>query len=191
MQTLTTPGDRIAVVGACGSGKTTLARRLSALAGIPHVELDALHWGPDWTPTPTEELRRKVSAALAGDKWVTDGNYSTLRDIVWGQAETLVWLDYPLPFALARLMLRTCRRVITRELLWNGNRETLRDHILTSEPIFAFSIRSHRKHRQLYPELLARPEFAHLTLVHLRHPSGTDRWLSAVAQRMSWQPPAV
>jgi ABC-type dipeptide/oligopeptide/nickel transport system ATPase component len=40
---------RIAVVGTTGSGKTALARRISQWLDIPHVELDALYWGPHWT----------------------------------------------------------------------------------------------------------------------------------------------
>nr|MBF6590244.1 hypothetical protein [Ktedonobacterales bacterium] len=100
------PGQRIAVLGTSGSGKTTLAAALAHRLAVPHVELDALHWGPDWTPTPTAVLRERVAAALHGDGWVVDGNYSALRDTIWSRADTLVWLDYSLPLVLARLTRR-------------------------------------------------------------------------------------
>ncbi len=36
---------RILVAGTAGAGKTTLARRVAALLGLPHIEIDALPWG--------------------------------------------------------------------------------------------------------------------------------------------------
>ncbi len=56
---------KIAVVGTSGSGKTTVARALAEHHGVPHVELDALHWGPNWAPCPTEEFRVRVQEALS------------------------------------------------------------------------------------------------------------------------------
>jgi adenylate kinase family enzyme len=37
------------VVGTSAVGKTTLAAALSRRLGVPHIELDALYWGPGWT----------------------------------------------------------------------------------------------------------------------------------------------
>jgi len=67
------------VVGTSGSGKTTFARRLAAGLGIPHVELDALHWEPEWTEATDEVLRARVAEATAQDAWVVDGNCSRVR----------------------------------------------------------------------------------------------------------------
>ncbi|WP_423226670.1 AAA family ATPase, partial [Candidatus Amarolinea aalborgensis] len=49
--------QRIVVVGTSGSGKTTLARRLALALGIPHIELDALHWEANWQEAPVEVFR--------------------------------------------------------------------------------------------------------------------------------------
>src|SRR3546814_4713935 len=40
-------------------------------------------------------------------------------------ADTIVWLDLPRPLIMRRVAGRTLRRAITREELWNGNREPL------------------------------------------------------------------
>ena len=89
--------SRISVVGTSGSGKTTLARRLAAILNVPNIELDALHWGPCWTPRPLEQFRADVGAAVAKDRWVVDGNYAVVRPLVWARPTAIVWLDLPFP----------------------------------------------------------------------------------------------
>src|SRR4030067_28088 len=91
---------RILILGRTGSGKTTLARELAAALGVPHVELDALYFGPNFSTVPLPVLRERTSAAIAGERWVTDGNKSAVRDLVWPRADTVIWLDYPLAVSL-------------------------------------------------------------------------------------------
>ena len=57
--------DRINVVGTSCSGKTTLARDLARRLVLPHVEFDALFWGPNWTPVPTDVFRERLTTSLA------------------------------------------------------------------------------------------------------------------------------
>ena len=113
---------RINVCGTSGSGKSTLARRLSAALDCPYIELDALHHRPNWQVAPDDEFRRDLTKAIAGDSWVIDGNYKKGRDLMWPRADTVVWLDYPLPVILARLTRRNLIRGLTRQELWHGNR---------------------------------------------------------------------
>jgi hypothetical protein len=129
---------------------------------------------------PLDDFRARVTRALNADGWVVDGSYSKVRDLVWGQAETLVWLDYSLPLILGRLAWRTLRRVLSREELWNGNREKLLDHF-TRDSLFLWAIQQHPRHRREYPACLAKPEYAHLTLIRFRTPRATEAWLSARA----------
>lgn len=161
-----------------GAGKTTLARRLEERLALPRVELDALHWDPGWRQASAEVLRTRVEEALAGPAWVVDGNYGAVRDIVWRRAELLVWLDYPLPLVLWRLLRRTLRRALTREVLWNGNRERLVANFASRDSLFLWAIQTDAKRRREYTREVQAPEHQHLTVVRLGGPRATATWLA-------------
>ncbi len=171
--------ERVAVIGTTGCGKSTMAERLAARLGGQFVDLDAINWGPEWTPATIPVFRERLSAALAGDRWATAGNYSQVRDIIWSRADTIVWLDYPLPIVLARLFRRTVRRVVTQEELWGGNRESFRAQFASRDSLFLWALKTHYRRRREYPAELARPEYAHLRLVHFNRPRQADQWLAA------------
>lgn len=175
-------GKRIVVVGATGSGKTTLAACLAALAGAKLIELDALHWEPNWTKAPPPVFTQRIEGAINCDAWVADGNYAAVRHLLWSRADMLVWLDYSLPRVLWQLTGRTLRRTLRREKLWNGNQESFRTNFLSKDSIFLWALRSQRTHRQQYPALCAHPEYAHLAIVRLNSPRQTRRWLAAASQ---------
>jgi hypothetical protein len=115
---------RIAITGPGGSGKTTLAAELARVAGLRHVEIDALNHGPNWSVAPPEVLRRRVDDATAGDGWVTDATYhSILGSLVTDRADLVVWLDLPVRLVMWRLVRRSYVRRRDRVELWHGNVE--------------------------------------------------------------------
>ena len=174
---------RVHVVGTSGAGKTTLATRLARILNVPHIELDAIHWRPNWTPLDRRIMRAWVYTMIQGDGWVIDGNYSFVHDIVWQRADTLVWLDYPLPTVMWQLWWRTLNRSLGRAPLWNENRENMWTRLATRHSLFLWALQTHGKHRRRYPAWLAEPENAHLRLVHLRSPQAAEAWLASVALR--------
>ena len=153
----------VIVSSASGSGKTTVGRALANRLGVPFHELDALHHGPNWTEATPEELRAKVEPIVESDVWVIDGAYrGKLGDLVFERADIVVWLDLPLHVWLPRLLRRTARRVISREELWNGNREQLRDLVHPQNSVMFFALRQYRDRRRRYPSELARFPVARL-----------------------------
>jgi adenylate kinase family enzyme len=170
--------NRIVVVGTTGSGKTTLAAQLGERWQIPHIELDAIHWGPNWTEMPTDLFRAQLTETLSGDCWVVDGNYSKVRDIVWGRATTLIWLDYPFSLIFYRLMKRTLHRVFWREKLWNNNQESFRNTFFRKDSLIWWFFKTYRRNKQRYPKLFAEPAYAHLTVIRLCSPRATREWLT-------------
>lgn len=105
--------ERVVILGSGGAGKSTLARKISAKTGLPVVHLDLLFWRRGWTPAPTEEAHRALAEAIAGDRWILDGNF------LWGQggdatarferADTVVFLDRSRWTCLRRLIGRRIR----------------------------------------------------------------------------------
>jgi adenylate kinase family enzyme len=168
---------RVAVVGTSCSGKTTLARKIAGIKGIPHIELDAIHWGRDWTPKPIDKLRAEIHDLVAQDEWVIDGNYSKLRDIIWPRATHLVWLNLPFPRVFWRALSRTTKRVLTQEELWGGNRETLRLVLFDRDSILWWVIQTHRRNAREYRRLIESGEYDHLQVYELRSPGASESLL--------------
>lgn len=174
--------ERIAIVGKSGAGKTTLATQLASRLSLHNIELDAINWQPNWVPLPNDEMRERVSESIRDtDNWVLDGNYKAVRDIVWTRADTLIWLDYPLWLALWRVFWRTMGRIFKQKELWNGNRESLGNHLtLDSENLFLWTIRMHKRQRIDFPIFLQQPEYSHLKVLRFRSPRETDSWLQTL-----------
>jgi len=142
---------RVAVIGTTGSGKSWLAERLAERVGLRVIELDALFWGRDWQPVPVDLFRHRVERETGDDGWVVVGNYGQVRDLVWRPADTLVWLDLPLPLVMGRLLRRTVKRAVTREELWGtGNREYLSRAFLSRNSILLYALKTHRLNRQRF-----------------------------------------
>lgn len=173
---------KIAIVGTSGSGKTTLARQTSQRLAIPHVELDALYWEPNWTEATIEVFRLRVETALSGDAWVVDGNYSKIRPLVWSRADTIVWLDYGFPLVMRQILQRTIRRVVLREDCCNGNRETVQKSFLSGDSVIVWAAQTYQENRRKYATLFQQPEFGHLKKVRLTSPNMAQHWLEEVSQ---------
>jgi adenylate kinase family enzyme len=157
-----------------------LAERLSQLLGFPHVELDALNWDPNWCQVEPEVFRKRVEESLPRDGWVVDGNYTRVMDIVWSQADTVVWLDYSLHLVMWRLTCRTMERLISRRKLWNDNVESWRSQFLSKDSVFLWSLQTHGKKRREYTELMKNPPYKQLEFVRLSSPSAADQWLASL-----------
>jgi adenylate kinase family enzyme len=171
---------RVAVIGGSSVGKTTLSKELARRLGVPHIEIDALHHDPGWTEASAEVLQARVDAAMAAapDGWVADGNYhGKLGVSVLERADTLVFLDLPYRTALRRVTWRTFRRLLSREELWNGNRETLRN-TFGRQSIVLWVITQHGKYREKWPERYA--ALPHLEVVRLRSARAVRDWLQSI-----------
>ena len=169
------------IIGTTGAGKTTFGKALAVKLGATFTELDALHWHADWTPA--EDFTAQVEQALEAERWVVDGNYRKVQELVLARADTVIWLDYSFGTKLWRLFLRTCRRVFVQETLWNGNAETIRNSFFSRNSIFVWFFKTHWRQRKRYEALFADAP-PHLTLYRLYEPSEAETLLANVSRTL-------
>jgi adenylate kinase family enzyme len=88
--------QRILVMGSSGSGKSTFARRLSAITGIPTISIDALFWRPGWVESDRAEFSERLAEAARQPCWIMDGNYTShLVELRRDACDTVIWFDLP------------------------------------------------------------------------------------------------
>lgn len=88
--------QRVLVMGSSGSGKSTFARKLSGIKGLPLVSLDALFWKPGWVASDKAEFRERLTEVALQPRWIMDGNFpSHLVELRRGACDTLIWFDLP------------------------------------------------------------------------------------------------
>jgi adenylate kinase family enzyme len=180
--------QRVVVVGTSCSGKTTLARRIARILAVPHVELDAIHWGPNWQEASAEEFRALVDRATSADGWVLDGNYSVVEDLVFPRATDVIWLNYSFPAVFGRALRRTIRRVVDRQELFSGNRETFGKAFLSRESILWWVITTYRRRRRRYRALFTSDRYPNISLTELRRTVDADRFVDALANCQDERP---
>ena len=169
---------RIVVLGTSGSGKTTLASTLARRLRIPHIEMDAIHWKPNWTSSTTQEMLPIVDERTSQPGWVLDGNYRAMRELVWSRADTIIWLDYSMRVVFTRVFIRTMRRCWGRERLWAGNRESLVLQFCNRESILLWVITTWRIRRRDYPAELRTEAAKGKRILRFRSPEHCDAWLA-------------
>lgn len=183
------PYKRVVVIGTTSSGKSTLAKQLADLFALEFIELDALFWEPNWKEAETPVFRERVDRVVQAQGWVAAGNYSKVRDILWSRADAVIWLDYPFHIVFWRLLTRTLHRSITREELWNGNRENFANQLKlwSEDSLIHWFFKSYWRRKREIPILLANPEFQHLTSLHFQHPHQTEKWIEKLRTKITDQ----
>ena len=98
--------QRVAIVGSCGAGKSTLAQSLGKKLKLPVVHLDAYYWQPRWRETEADTWLKIQEELVKGDCWIIDGNYGSTMDIRLAAADTIIWLDFNRYLCLWRVFKR-------------------------------------------------------------------------------------
>jgi adenylate kinase family enzyme len=180
---------RIYVVGTSGSGKSTLAAALSEITGAPWIQLDALFHQPGWTTLPRPEFQALVAAKTATDQWIVDGNYDgALGDLVLDRADTVVSLELPRHLVMRHIIWRTARRIVTREELWSGNRERLRNFFSLNKEksVIAWAWTTHGQPQLRVAAARSNPAYRDTQFVALHSRHDVDEFLASSAANPRW-----
>lgn len=170
--------QRVLIAGTSGSGKTAVAACLGALLGTSHVEIDALFHGPSWTPR--ESFVDDVEHFSQQPAWVTEWQYGAVRNLLAERADLLVWLDFPRVQVMRQVIVRTARRRLRRQVLWNGNVEPPLWTIITNpDHIVRWAWKTHAKSA---PRIAAlEKKHPELVIVRLRSWNDVQQWLDGSA----------
>lgn len=82
------------IIGCCGAGKSTFARRLHKVTNLPLHHLDQYYWKENWTETPKEEWEPIVAELANKEEWIIDGNYGGTFNPRIERADTIIYLKY-------------------------------------------------------------------------------------------------
>ena len=164
---------RVLIVGCAGAGKSTFARRLADLSGLPLVHLDQHYWQPGWMETAVEDWSRKVRDLTAPPSWIMDGNYGDTLPIRLARADTVIHLDFPRRVCLWRVLKRTTLQYgKTRQDMTPGCPERF------NREFIAYIWRYRRGHR---PRLIEALDGYNGTLIVLRGSRDVSRYIERIA----------
>ena len=168
---------RVLVAGASGVGKSTFAAALAARWKLAYTEIDSLHWGNGWTPRPT--FAADAARIAAGERWVAEFQYRSIRPLFAERAELLIHLDFARPVVMWRVLRRTVRRRVSRSALWDTDNIEPPLHTVLTDPdhILRWSWRGISDYRRT----VAETSRAHpcLRVMRLGSPRSARRWLES------------
>lgn len=100
--------NRIMVIGHPGAGKSTFAKELNLILGLPIIHLDREYWQPGWVELNDHDWRERVTAIANQERWIMDGSYDRTLPIRLPRADVVFLLDYPRWICMQRVIKRIC-----------------------------------------------------------------------------------
>jgi adenylate kinase family enzyme len=98
--------QKVAIIGSCGAGKSTLAVNLGKKLNLPVIHLDAYYWQSGWQETDAQKWLQIQQELIKGNSWIIDGNYGKTMGIRLAAADTVIWLDFNRYLCLWRMCQR-------------------------------------------------------------------------------------
>ena len=172
--------ERVVVIGSSCSGKSTFSQKLANKMALEYIELDQLHWLPNWQERADDEFRGLVKQATASDTWVLDGNYSVVRDIVWTRATKIIWLNHSFRLVLYRSFTRSIVRAVTKKKLFAGNVETFKQTFFSRDSIILWVLQTYHQKRKRYNKLLPQLKFQGIEIIELNNQKQVQQYLKNI-----------
>ena len=170
---------KIIIVGSSGAGKTTLAKSISSKLRVPHFELDSIFHQKDWQPLDQNEFNARVDEITRQPDWIICGNYFTKLGgkEYWSKADVVIWCDYSFLLVFSRLLRRTLKRTITKQELWNENKEGFIVNFFTKESVLFWMMREWNEQKRRYEIVFKNNDLAGTRLLRFKTPREANRFL--------------
>ena len=176
--------SKILVVGTSGSGKSILAKNVSNILGIKDIELDALFLKENWQESSNTDFREKILQSIKGTSgYVINGNYNKVKDLTWGNADTVIWLDYSRFIVMWRVIKRTFIRIITQEELWSGNKETIKKSFFEKDSIILWAWNTYSKRKAQYKEMIKENPYKIKTYIVFKSPREAKEFVKELKKK--------
>ena len=115
---------KILVIGCCGAGKSTFSKKLQSIINLEIIHLDQYYHKPIWEETEQDEWKKIVNSLVQKPSWIMDGNYGGTFDVRFKEADTIIYLDYPILKCFWRVIIRIFKyHGVVRSDMANGCKE--------------------------------------------------------------------
>jgi len=175
---------KLIIIGTTCTGKSTLGKKLEEITKVKWYDLDDFYWLPNWVEKDAAEMIADVKTTiLTKDRWIISGNYnSKMKDVIWPEADTIIWLDYTITTIIFRWIKRTIRRVFTREKVCNGNIETFYMAFLNwDNNLLRWIFKTYWKRKEKYSNW-NKNQFSRLNWIVLKSQKEYNLWLTKITK---------
>ena len=175
-------GKKIQIMGWSGSGKTTLAQKLSDKLAIQHYELDAIAFLPGWKIKQKQEIIKEIQPIVSQDSWILCGDYvGRLDGYTIKHAETILLLNYPFWLSQWRVIKRSMRRSLSKQLIWGTNRESFfKFWFSPSKSLLWINLRTrHKNGKNLHTQKIQKYKQKH-KIIECSSPKELEQWLTTL-----------
>jgi adenylate kinase family enzyme len=154
---------RVAVFGNAGGGKSTLARELAAITGLPLAVIDELEHRPGGAKVPREEYLQAHATLIAREEWIIDG-FGGIQSL-WERldaADTLVHVDLPLAVHAAWVTKRLIKGLFAPPPGWPQGSPVISSSISSYRVLWPCHTRLTPRYRAYLTEAAPRKRVFHL-----------------------------
>ena len=154
---------RVAIFGNAGGGKSTLARELAAITGLPLHVLDKIRYRPGGREVPYEEYLQAHATLVDSSEWIIDG-YDFIK-LAWERfeaADTLIHVDLPLAVHALWVTKRLVKGLFVTPEGWPENSPMIRSSIQSYRVLWPCHSRLTPKYRSYVSEVAQRKRVFHL-----------------------------